>query len=52
MTHPLHLNPPLNLPILPYQSLTISHLYNSKSVFQYNMTTITTLYLFIDASTY
>ncbi len=53
LTHPLHLNPPVNLPIPPNLSLTlpVSHLNSSKSVLQYNMNTISTLYLFFDVST-
>ncbi len=49
LTHPLHLNPPLNLPIPPNLSLTlpISHLNSSKSVMQYSMNTINTLYLYL-----
>ncbi len=52
LTHPLHLNPPLNLPIPPNLSLTltVSHLNNSKSVLQYNKNTISTLYLCFDVS--
>ncbi len=52
-THPLHLNPPLNLPTPPNLSLTlpVSHINNSKSVLQYSMNTISTLYLFFDVST-
>ncbi len=47
--HRLHFNPPLNLPILPNLSLTlpVCHLNSSKSVLQYNMNTIRTLYLFL-----
>ncbi len=50
LTHPLHLNPPLNLPNLsltpdPYPSSIAASLY------QYNMNTISTLYLYFDVST-
>ncbi len=53
LTHPLPLNPPLNLPIPPNLSLTlaISHFNSSKCVLQYNMNTISSLYLFFDVST-
>ncbi len=48
LTHPLHLNPTLNLPIPPNLSLilTVSLLNSSKSILQYNMKTIGTLYFF------
>ncbi len=54
LTHPLHLNPPLNLPIPPNLSLTlpVSHLNRSKSVLQYDMNTISTLHIFFDVSTW
>ncbi len=47
-------DPSLNLPIPPNLSLNlpVSHINSSKGVLQYNMTTISTLYLFYDASTY
>ncbi len=47
LTHSLHLNPPLNQPIPLNMSLNlpVSHLNNSKSVLQYNMNKIITLYL-------
>ncbi len=46
LTHPLHLNPPLNPSIPPNLPLTspVSHLNSSKSVLQYIMNTISTLY--------
>ncbi len=48
LTHPLHLNPPLNLPIPPNLSLTlpVSLLNSSKSVLQYSMNTISAMYFF------
>ncbi len=45
LTHLLHLNPPLNLPISP--NLTRIHLNSSRCVLQYNMNTISELYLFL-----
>ncbi len=53
LTHPLHLNPPLNLPIPPNLSLTspVSHLNSSNSVLQYSMNTMSTLYLFFYVNT-
>ncbi len=52
-THYLHFNPPLNLPIPLNLSLTlpVSHLNSSKSVLQYNMNTLSKLYLFFDVIT-
>jgi len=54
LTHPLHLNPPLNRPIPPHLSLTlpVSLLNSSKSDLLYNMSTISTLYLFLNVSTW
>ncbi len=53
LTHRLHLNAPLNLPIPPNLSLTLpeAHLNSNNSVLQYSMNTISTLYLFFDVST-
>ncbi len=47
VAHPLHLPTPPNL----FPTLTVSHLNSSKNVLQYNMTTISTFYLFFDVST-
>ncbi len=53
LTHPLHLNPLLNLPITPNLSLTlpVSHRNSSRSVLQYNMNTISNIVLIFDVST-
>ncbi len=47
VAYPLHLPTPPNL----FPTLTVSHLNSSKNVLQYNMTTISTFYLFFDVST-
>jgi len=49
LTLPLHLNPPLYLPIPPHLSLSlpVSHLNNSKSVLQYNIHTMCAIYLLL-----